>query len=102
MPFKAYAIESGALKAIAAAGPDDLKRAIWIDLWDPTPAEIAAVERAAGVTIRLPETADRFYVSDQVEPSDGQIVLRALVLGGLDRRQPKLIPVTFIRASSIV
>jgi magnesium transporter len=101
--LKAYAVEAGALKELPASSlPDDLNNAVWIDLWEPTPEEIATVERVAAVKVQLPEAADRFYVSDQVEPSDGQVVLRALVLGGLDRKRPKLVPVTFIRAGGMM
>src|SRR5262249_169232 len=39
----------------------------------------------------------RFYVSDQVEASDGRLTLKALLVAGLDQHRPKLIPVTFIR-----
>src|SRR5262249_18725067 len=75
-----------------------LARATWIDLWDPTAEEVARVEQVAGVKIRPPEQLERFYVSDQVEATDGQLTLRALLLTGLEQHRPKLIPVTFIRS----
>jgi magnesium transporter len=97
--LNAYSIESGALQPIAGVqGAGDLKRAVWIDLWDPTPPEIAAVESVIAGKIELPEDADRFYVSDQVETSDGRMTLKALLLAGLEQRRPKLVPVTFIRS----
>jgi len=62
------------------------------------PEEIALVEQVAGVRVQPPERLDRFYVADQVETTDGQTTLRALLLAGLEQHRPKLIPVTFIRS----
>src|SRR5262245_26439265 len=92
-------MESGALKP----GPDArdagmLARAVWIDLWDPTPEEIARAEQATGSKIRPPERLERFYMADQVETVDGQLTLRALVLGGVEQRRPRLCAVTIIRS----
>jgi magnesium transporter len=95
----AYSIESGTLKpSPGARDAGTLARAVWIDLWDPTPEEIAQVEQVTGTEIRPPERLDRFYVSDQVQTTDGQLTLRAVLLAGLEQRRPKLIPVTFIRS----
>jgi magnesium transporter len=95
----AYSIESGALKqSPGARDAATLGRAVWIDVWEPKPEEIALVEQVAGVRVRPPERLDRFYVADQVETTDGQTTLRALLLAGLEQHRPKLIPVTFIRS----
>ena len=93
-----YSTELGTLKPIPnPRDPADLAGAILIDLWDATPDEVQTVERALGIRIRMPEELDRFYISDQVQSADGLLTLKALVLAGLDRHQPALVPVTFIR-----
>jgi magnesium transporter len=98
--LQVYAIEAGRLTPVAQPrDAADLTGATWIDLWDPTPDELRMVERAVNVRLRVPERVDRFYIPDQVQLSDGQLTIRALLLAGLDRRQPALIPVTFIRSA---
>ncbi|MFL6798609.1 MAG: CorA family divalent cation transporter [Xanthobacteraceae bacterium] len=74
------------------------EHAVWVDLADPTPAEITRVEALTGAKVRAPDRLDRFYVADQVETAAGQTTLRALLLGGLDQHRPRLFPVTFARA----
>jgi magnesium transporter len=99
--LKAYSIRAGELTAVAdALNGAELAGAIWIDLWDPTPEQVAAVERLTSAKISLPEGPDRFYVADQVESSNGQVTLKALLLAGVDQRRPTLIPVTFIRTAA--
>jgi magnesium transporter len=99
--LKAYGIRAGELTPVAdAPDPAKLAGAKWIDLWDPSPEEIAAVERLTSAKISLPEGADRFYVSDQVESSNGQLTLKALLLASVDQHRPTLIPVTFIRTAA--
>jgi magnesium transporter len=95
----AYSIESGTLTPNPAAqDAGTLARAVWIDVWDPTRDEIARIEQIAGIKIRPPERLDRFYVSDQLEATDSQTTLRALLLAGVEQHRPKLLPVTFIRS----
>jgi magnesium transporter len=98
--LKAYSIKSGELTTVAEAPGRELAGAMWIDLWEPTPEEIAAVEHVVSAKVELPEDPDRFYVSDQVESSDGQVTLKALLLAGLEQHRPTLVPVTFIRTAA--
>jgi magnesium transporter len=96
--LQVYSVEGLTLKAIP--GPWDsvaIDGAIWIDLWDPTPDEVHVMENALGIKIQVTPELDRFYISDQVQSSDGQLVLKALLLAGLEQRHPTLIPVTFMR-----
>ena len=59
--LNAYSIESGALQRLAdARTAGDLARAVWVDLSDPTPQEIATVESVVPGKIQLPERVDRF------------------------------------------
>jgi magnesium transporter len=98
--LQVYSIEAGALKAMPQVGKAaKFGAAHWIDLWDATPEEQQAVERAVGIKLQAPDELDQFYISDQVQSSDGQFTLKALILSGLDRRRPTLVPVTFVRTA---
>jgi|SRR5262249_46209947 len=77
----------------------NLASALWIDLANPTPDEKQRVEAAAGFTIDTPEEVDHFYIGEQVRQQNGHLILKALLLGGLDRRKPTLVPVTIIRSA---
>jgi magnesium transporter len=78
--------------------PSGLAGAAWIDLWEPAPEEIDRVQQVVSAEIKPPEDLDRFYVSDQVDSSNGRLTLKALLLTGVEERQPRLVPVTIIRA----
>jgi magnesium transporter len=90
---------SGATLITGQEARDQLVSAAWIDLSDPTPEEKAQVEKAAGVHIDPPDEVDHFYISEQVRKKDGQLILKALLLGGLQDRKPTLVPVTIICSS---
>jgi len=93
-----YSVVDGTLKAKPVPpGPAAIATALWIDIWDPTPEELATVESAVGMTLHPPDALERFYISDQVRSSNGQLTLEALLVAGIDRRTPTLVPVTFIR-----
>jgi magnesium transporter len=96
--LQAYSIEAGKLKAISTPfDPAETGAAIWIDLWDTTPDEVQTVEQAVGIKIDAPAELNSFYISDQVQSSNGRLLLKGLLLAGLDQRHPTLVPVTFIR-----
>jgi magnesium transporter len=74
-----------------------LAAAIWIDVWNPTREEKKLLSEVVGITIEPPDEVEHFYISEQVRQSNGNVILKALLLGGLDKRRPILVPVTFIR-----
>jgi magnesium transporter len=93
-----YSVVDGILKATPPApGAETLAGALWIDIWDPKPEELAMVEQAVGMKLHPPDELERFYISNQVRSVDGQLTLEALLVAGIDQRKPKLVPVTFIR-----
>ena len=96
--LQVFSNEGGSLRADAK--PRDLSNALWIDVSDATPEEQTLVEKVTGFALEAPEDVDRFYIAEQVRQRDGQLVLKALLLGGLDARRPRLIPVTIIQSQN--
>jgi magnesium transporter len=94
--LQAYVVEGGTLKPVSG-DVAALGHAYWIDIYDPTPDEQKAVERALGIRIRVPEEPTRFQISAPLRSADGTIVLTALLLTNLDIHQPRLVTVQFIR-----
>jgi magnesium transporter len=93
-----YSRVDGALKAVPGLpDPATIDKVLWIDVVEPSPEEKAAVERVLGTALRMPDDVDTFYVSDQLRASEGQVIMNALLLTGLDIHQPTLAPVCFIR-----
>jgi magnesium transporter len=74
-----------------------LATAIWLDLSNPTLEEKHKVEAVCGVRIDSPVEVDHFYIAKQVRQNNGQLVLKALLLGGIEQKKPVLIPVTIIK-----
>ncbi|MEA2907321.1 MAG: magnesium transporter [Alphaproteobacteria bacterium] len=97
--LQVYSAEGGTLKALSER-PDlaSLGSAHWIDLYEPTEDEQQTVERALGIKLQAPDEIERFYISDQLRSSATQVTLKALLLAGLERHCPTLVPVTFIRS----
>jgi len=94
-----YSVDGGRLKA--TTGPVDpaaLAAAYWIDVYDPTPEEQKAVEQALGIKLSAPEEPKRFQISSPLRLSEGQTTLTALLLTGLETRQPTLVSVAFTRS----
>jgi magnesium transporter len=96
--LQTYSVVDGTLKATPMApGAEAFAGALWIDIWDPKPDELAMVENAVGMTLHPPDELERFYISNQVRSVNGQLTLEALMVAGIDQRRPTLVPVTFIR-----
>ncbi len=90
-------------KGGTAFAPDDdpltLQRAIWIDMADPVPIEIAAVEAAIGVA--LPNRSDlaEIEASSRSYQEDGVSFMTATMVVGLDSDSPASVPLGFILTS---
>jgi magnesium transporter len=95
--IRAYTIDHGALRAAAADDAAALRAVHWIDLADPTPAEIEAVEKALGVEIDGIAEPESFPVSDPLQSADTYLSVGALLLGPLDTQRVALIPITLFR-----
>ncbi|AJE45529.1 CorA family divalent cation transporter [Celeribacter indicus] len=74
---------------------DDLAEALWVDLLNPLPEQVAAVERL-GVTVPSLADMEEIEVSNRLY-RDGETEVLTIVLPGLDKeKRPKLGPVAFL------
>ena len=70
--------------------------AVWLDLLDPTPEEIATLERATGID--LPSRADmaEIEISSRLYAENGALYMTALILARVDGEDALIEPVTFV------
>ena len=93
----AYANDAGRLLAVE---PDmtALPGVVWIDLFEPTPEEEAAVESAVGINVPLREEMEEIEVSSRLYFEDGAAFMTATFPERTDGDNPHLAPVTFVLA----
>lgn len=77
------------------AGPQDLT-AIWIDLVNPSPEEVASLGERLGITI--PDRADmeEIEISSRLYREDGASFMTAILPAKTDEDDPEMAPVSFI------
>jgi magnesium transporter len=91
-----YSEVSGSLRPVAtSADPSALKQADWIDIHDPTDAEVRAVELTFGVEL-LSDAAPRFHPPSDIRASNHTISATILLLARADTSSPALVPVSFV------
>src|SRR3954447_19727102 len=81
------------------AGGDDpgaLTAAHWIDLVDPTPEEIARVERAFGISLPSRESLIEIEASSRLRAHEGTLYLSAPLISGTENDKWELAPTGFI------
>ena len=84
-----------ALEGHALAPGADPAAALWIDLMDPTPAEIATAEAALGASLPSRETRAEIEASSRLYLEGGAAFMTALMLEGAEEADPRIAPVTF-------
>ena len=62
----AYVFSDGRMRPVASAGADFASDAIWLDLFDPTPEEVAAIERHLAIDVPTPEEMREIEVSSRL------------------------------------
>src|SRR5690606_27001672 len=72
--------------------------AVWLDLLDPAPDEVAEVERVFDLDIPTREEMHEIELSSRLYEEDGALVMTATVLAGAESGRPGTRPVTFILA----
>ena len=72
-----------------------LQAAMWVDLLNPTPDEIRAVESAFGIQLPTRGEAQEIEVSSRLYVEDRTIFMTATVMVGADTAHPETSPVTF-------
>lgn len=76
-----------------------LKRAVWIDLVQPTPAEEAKVESVLSIDIPTKGELAEIEVSSRLYQEDGATFMTANLIRRGDEDRPESSPVTFVIAS---
>ncbi len=95
--LRAYRSVDGRNERLADdAGPADLARACWIDLFGPTPQEVRLVEQAFGLELPTREEMREIELSSRVYREDAGLFLTASVLCRADAKIPEMMDVTFV------
>lgn len=85
------------VKAVAEHAAEELSRsAVWVDLCDPAPAEIAAVERAFAIEIPTREEMLEIEASSRLYTENGILVMTAPILHRASADFPESGTVTFM------
>lgn len=82
--------------AAAVAAPEALRRAVWIDLLNPTPAEEKAVQAALRVEIPTREEMQEIESSSRLYREDDALFLTANFLYGVDSGDYSSTAITFV------
>ena len=83
-------------EAGASPGPEHLREALWIDLLEPTPAEIALVQSAIGVELPTRSEMQEIELSSRLYTEGTSIFMTATVIQKADATFPEVTPITFV------
>jgi len=72
-----------------------LQSAVWVDLFNPSPEEIRAVESTFGIQLPTRGEAHEIEVSSRLYVEDRTVFMTATVMVGADTPHPETSPVTF-------
>jgi magnesium transporter len=87
------------LKKAAVEGAVPLpETAVWIDLFNPTPAEDKAVEKLAGIAVPTRDEMQEIEISSRLYIENGARYMTATLMCQSDTQTPKTTAVTFILA----
>ena len=86
------------MKALAVSAGELPDAAVWIDLLNPVPEEVAAVEALCGIDVPTREEMVEIEVSSRLYSEDDADFMTASVVFGLDSGRPSFAPVTFMLA----
>jgi len=73
-----------------------LQGVVWIDLFEPTEAEEAAVEKALGIDVPMREEMEEIEISSRLYFEEGAAFMTATFPERTDDDDPNLAPVTFV------
>ena len=95
--IQAYAVADGRLRPLPAPF-DDLDEVVWFDLFNPTEAEEAALERAIGVGVPTRDEMQEIEDSSRLYTEDGAAFMtanqQATAIGWLGPRSSTRLPGT--------
>jgi magnesium transporter len=85
------------VQAVAEHAADTLSRdAVWVDLCNPLPSEIASVERAFGMEVPTREEMGEIEASSRLYTENGALVMTAPILHRATAEFPESGVITFI------
>jgi magnesium transporter len=79
---------------------EDLKKALWYDLLEPTLDEIKAVEHCLGVELPTREDMQEIEVSSRLYEEGGALFLTATILSNTDTDRPESAAISFVLTKS--
>ncbi|WP_412052030.1 magnesium/cobalt transporter CorA (plasmid) [Hoeflea sp. Naph1] len=92
---RAFANEAGRLKSLEAAG-ENLEKAVWIDLVNPTSDEEAELEQRLNVDIPTKEEMEEIEISSRLYTEDGAAFMTAILPANTDGDDVDMHPVSFV------
>jgi magnesium transporter len=95
--IQAYAVADGRLRPLETPF-ERLDEVVWFDVFDPTGAEEAALEKAIGVGVPTPDEMQEIEDSSRLYTEDGAAFMTANLPAQVETAEPVLAPVTFILA----
>lgn len=72
--------------------------AVWVDLRDPTPAEVATVEHVLDIDVPTPDEMKEIEASSRLRVEDSAITMTAMVLAQSETERPLCSAITFMLA----
>ncbi|WP_336739049.1 magnesium transporter CorA family protein [Aureimonas altamirensis] len=97
----AYVFSDGRMRPVASAGADFASDAIWLDLFDPTPEEVAAIEKHLAIDVPTPEEMREIEVSSRLYTEDNADFMTLVLPHGRQATGvAQFAPVTFILVGS--
>lgn len=72
--------------------------AVWVDLRDPTPAEVATVEHVLDIDVPTPDEMKEIEASSRLRVEDSVITMTAMVLAQSETERPLCSAITFMLA----
>lgn len=81
---------------LTTADAKALHEALWIDLYDPSASEVAAVQHAVGVELPTRSEMQEIETSSRLYQENNAIFMTATLLQRVHSNDPELSPVTFV------
>lgn len=76
--------------------PEAMTRAIWLDLRDPAPAELAEVQKLTGVAVPSRESLAEIENSSRLKARDGVLSMSVPMITHVEGGPPQVAPVGFV------
>ena len=95
--LNAFALQNGGLVRVPlAAGATPPPEALWVDLYEPTPAEERLIESGLRIDVPTREEMREIESSNRLYEEDGGVYLTSTIVTELDTDAPQNTQVTFI------